>query len=106
LLVEFIFSICHGIVNSMVAIPQPNTDATNGSPVSPPAQLPVSPSSNAISIHSWSTDWEEEYGVMVTPLSSDATTISSSDATTISSSDATAVPSPIFPCGLYNVIEP
>jgi hypothetical protein len=76
------FPICCGIGNNMVVAPQPNADGTNGSPISPPApQPPSSQSSNAISIHSSSTDWEQEYGV--TPLSS----------------DATMVPSPIFPCG-------
>ena len=68
--------------NNTVVAPQPNADGTNGSPVSPPApQPPSSQSSDAISIHSLSTDWEEEYGV------------------TQLSSDATAAPSPIFPCG-------
>jgi hypothetical protein len=87
------------------AMPQPITEATNGLPVSCPApQLPLSQHNNAISINSSSTDLEEEYGVMVTPLPMDAT---SSDATAVSSSDDTVAPSPVFPCGytVWSTVE-
>jgi len=90
---------CCDIVNSAVDMPQPNAEATHQLPVSPPApQLPSSQYRNATSIHSSSTDWEEEYGVMANPPSSDATMIPSSD--------PSVAPSPILPCACTTCSSP
>jgi hypothetical protein len=64
------------MVDPMVA-EQPNTEATDRSLASSPPQLPSSQDSDAISISSSSTDWEEEYGIAPTPPPSSATPVSS-----------------------------
>lgn len=70
------------MLNNVVAIPQPNAAAA------PVPQLPSTQSSDAISVHSASsTDWEEAYGVAVTPPPLDISTVSDAN-----------VPSFILPC--------
>ena len=70
------------MLNNVVVIPQPNAAAA------PVPQLPSSQSSDAISVHSaTSTDWEEAYGMTVTPPPLDISTVSDAD-----------VPSVILPC--------